>query len=189
MSLWYPNKPGGQRRHIQFRHTRRLTRIDRTMYQPSRYIYADLSYAPNDRDCGQNHCGANLHTRFGDQRTQAATIEYAHSRRCRNYYLTQRDAVKFVKRLLTEDDGVKAVLQRLDRLTQHEVRSTAVDTLKVVHSLVHNMSVVLEGKQTYSVCTRHIFNISLKMEKHQSTMFGNCLVCFVGNSGQVPVSK
>jgi hypothetical protein len=66
---------------------------------------------------------------------------------------TQCDAVKYVKKLLGEKD-VEAVLQRLDRLTQDEARNTAAETLMVVHSLFHNTSVVMEGKQTYSVFTR-----------------------------------
>jgi hypothetical protein len=59
----------------------------------------------------------------------------------------------------------------------------------VVHSLVHNMSVVMEGKQMYSVFTRpFIQDILLKTAKYQLTMSGKCLVCFVGNRQQVPVS-
>ena len=97
-------------------------------------------------------------------------------------YLTQRDPVKFLKKHLGEKD-VEAVLQRLDRLTQDEARSTAADTLRVVHSLAHNMSVVLEGKQMYSVCTPPFSqDIYLKMAKDQLTMSGNYLVCFLGNS-------
>jgi len=65
-------------------------------------------------------------------------------------HLTQHGAVKFVKKLLGQKD-VEAALQRLDRLTQDEARSTAAETLRVIHSLVHNMSVVMEGKQTYGL--------------------------------------
>lgn len=59
--------------------------------------------------------------------------------------LLQRRAVKFVKKLLGERD-VEAVLQRLDRLTQDEARTTAAQTLEVVHGLVQNMSVVMDGE-------------------------------------------
>jgi hypothetical protein len=50
-----------------------------------------------------------------------------------------------VKKLLGEKD-VEAVLQRLDRLTQDEARTTAAQTLEVVHGLVQNISVVMDGE-------------------------------------------
>jgi hypothetical protein len=37
------------------------------------------------------------------------------------------------------------VLQRLDRLTQEEGRMTAVQTLEVVHGLMNNVKVVMNG--------------------------------------------
>ena len=43
---------------------------------------------------------------------------------------------------------VEAVLQRLDRLTVDEARSTAAQTLEVVYGLVQNMRVVMDGEQT-----------------------------------------
>ena len=58
--------------------------------------------------------------------------------------MTQRDAEKFGKKLLGEND-VEAVLQRLDRLTQEEARTTAAQTLEVVYGLMKNMKVVMEG--------------------------------------------
>ena len=64
--------------------------------------------------------------------------------------------VKFVKKLLGEKD-VEAVLQRLDRLTQDEARTTAAQTLEVVHGLVQNMSIVMDGGQTPSVGNPLIF--------------------------------
>ena len=53
---------------------------------------------------------------------------------------------KFAKRLLGESE-VEAVLQRLDRLTQDEALMTVAQTLGVVHGLVGNMKVVMEGAQ------------------------------------------
>jgi len=50
-----------------------------------------------------------------------------------------------VKKLLGERD-VEAVLRRLDRLTQDEARTTAAQTLEVVHGLVQNISVVMDGE-------------------------------------------
>ena len=63
-------------------------------------------------------------------------------------YLTQCNTVKPVKKLLGDKD-VEAVLQRLDRLTHHEARTTAAQTLEVVHRLVQNMSVVMDGEQMH----------------------------------------
>ena len=51
---------------------------------------------------------------------------------------------KFAKKLLGESE-VEAVLQKLDRLTQDEARMTVAQTLGIVHGLVGNMKVVLEG--------------------------------------------
>ena len=41
----------------------------------------------------------------------------------------------------------EAVLQRLDRLTQDEARMTIAQTLGVVHGLVSNIEVVMEGSK------------------------------------------
>jgi hypothetical protein len=51
---------------------------------------------------------------------------------------------KFTKKLLGESE-IETVLQRLDRLTQDEARITVAQTLGVVHSLVGNVRVVMEG--------------------------------------------
>ena len=56
-----------------------------------------------------------------------------------------------MKKLFGEN-GVEAVLQRLDRLTQYEARKTAAQTLEVVYGLVQNMRVVLDGKRIYLAC-------------------------------------
>jgi hypothetical protein len=61
--------------------------------------------------------------------------------------------VKFVKKLLG-DNKVEAVLQRLDRLTQDEARMTAAQTLEVVHGLLQNMKVFMDGEQTHVTCHR-----------------------------------
>ena len=58
-------------------------------------------------------------------------------------YLTQRNAEK-LKSLLrgkAADEDIKEALQRLDRLTQDELRNVAAQTLGVVSS-----------EQTYSAC-------------------------------------
>jgi hypothetical protein len=60
--------------------------------------------------------------------------------------VTQCAAEKFAKKLLGESE-IETVLQRLDRLTQDEARVTVVQTLGVVHGLMGNMKVVMEGAQ------------------------------------------
>jgi hypothetical protein len=52
---------------------------------------------------------------------------------------------KFAKKLLGGDSEVEDVLHRLDRLTQDEARMAVAQTLGVVHGLVKNMRVVMEG--------------------------------------------
>ena len=63
--------------------------------------------------------------------------------------LTERNAVKLVKKILGENE-VELVLQRLDRLTIDEAHITATQTLEVVHGLVQNMRVVIDGEATLS---------------------------------------
>ncbi|KAH9003298.1 hypothetical protein EDB86DRAFT_2826476 [Lactarius hatsudake] len=53
---------------------------------------------------------------------------------------------KFAKKLLGESE-IEAVLQRLDRLTQEEGRMTMAQTLEVVHGLMNNVKVVMDGTQ------------------------------------------
>ncbi len=51
---------------------------------------------------------------------------------------------KFAKKLLGESE-IEAILQKLDRLTQEEARMMAAHTLEVVHRLVNNVNVVMNG--------------------------------------------
>ena len=51
-----------------------------------------------------------------------------------------------MRKLLGEKD-VEAILQRLDRLTQDEARTTAAHILEVVHGVVQNMNVVMDGEK------------------------------------------
>ena len=55
-----------------------------------------------------------------------------------------------MKKLFGES-GIEAVLQRLDRLTEEEARTTAAQTLAVVYGLVQNMRVIIDGKQIYLI--------------------------------------
>ena len=60
-------------------------------------------------------------------------------------YLAQHHAVKLVKNFFKEKD-IEAVLERLDRLTQDEARTTAAHTLAIVHGLVQNMREFIDGE-------------------------------------------
>ena len=44
---------------------------------------------------------------------------------------------------------MEAMVHRLDRLTQDEARQTVAQILKVVHGLVKNMKVVMDGEQIH----------------------------------------
>ena len=59
--------------------------------------------------------------------------------------ISQCDVEKFGRKLFGEND-VEDVLQRLDRLTQDEARTTAVKTLEVVYGLVENMKTGMDGE-------------------------------------------
>ena len=58
--------------------------------------------------------------------------------------MAQHCTEKFAKKLLGEGE-IEAVLQKLDRLTQEEARMMAAQTLEVVHCLVNNVKVVMDG--------------------------------------------
>jgi len=66
-------------------------------------------------------------------------------------HLTDYDTVKLVKSFLRENE-VDSVLQRLDRLTLDEACTTAMQTLDVVHGLIQNIRVVMNGEAT--LCSR-----------------------------------
>ncbi len=67
--------------------------------------------------------------------------------------MTQCAAEKFTKKLLGESE-IETVLQRLDRLTQDEARMTVAQTLGVVHGLMGNMKLVMEGAQLLYDCSQ-----------------------------------
>jgi hypothetical protein len=73
-------------------------------------------------------------------------------------YVTQRNAVKFIRKGFGKKE-FDAVLERLDRLTHDEARTTASQTLEVVHGLVQNMRVVMDGEQTHSACILPTLNM------------------------------
>jgi hypothetical protein len=59
-------------------------------------------------------------------------------------FVAQCITEKFAKKLVG-DIEIESILQRLDRLTQDEARMTIAQTLGVVHGLVGNIKVVMEG--------------------------------------------
>jgi len=69
------------------------------------------------------------------------------------YLIAELAAEKFAKKLLGESE-IEAVIQRLDRLTLDEARLTMAQTLQVVHGLVNNVKVVMEGIQALPICCR-----------------------------------
>jgi len=71
------------------------------------------------------------------------------------FYFAQRHAVKFVKKFFKEKD-IEAVLGRLDRLTQDEARTTAAQTLSIVHGLVQNMREFMDGERCTRIVIRRI---------------------------------
>jgi hypothetical protein len=67
-------------------------------------------------------------------------------------------AEKFAKKLLG-DSEIEAVLQRLDRLTLDEARMTGAQTLQVIHGLVNNMKVVMDGMRAISACRQLLIRL------------------------------
>ena len=65
------------------------------------------------------------------------------------YYLTQCNLEEFVDSHFGEQD-VEASLQRLGRLSQDEARVTALEILKVVHGLLRNLNIVMDGEKRRS---------------------------------------
>jgi hypothetical protein len=90
------------------------------------------------------------------------------------FYVTQRNAEKFVKNLFGGKQ-VEAVLQRLDRLTLDEARTTAAEVLKVVYGLVQDMS-----EQTHISPAGYRITIRLEV-RHRMTVFEMPLVRYFDN--------
>jgi ribosomal 50S subunit-associated protein YjgA (DUF615 family) len=100
-------------------------------------------------------------------------------------YSTERNAVKFIKKVFGEKD-VEAVLQRLDRLTQDEARTTAAQTLKVIHGLVQGMRVIMDGEQTGLAYKSAVVEYPTpQTAKHLLTVSGKPSVRFVHNKEPV----
>ena len=81
------------------------------------------------------------------------------------------------------DNDIQAVLQRLDRLTQDEARTTAAQTLEVVYGLVQNMRVVMDSKRIHLACRLLSVERSfLKTARHPQTRSGIPLVRVIDNN-------
>jgi hypothetical protein len=61
------------------------------------------------------------------------------------------DEEKLVGKLVGQKK-MEAMVLRLDRLTQDEARQTVAPILKVVHGLVENTKVVMDGEQIHQAC-------------------------------------
>ena len=53
-----------------------------------------------------------------------------------------------MRKLFLREKEVERVLQRLDRLTEEELRMTATQTLEVVNGLFKDMKIVIDGMET-----------------------------------------
>ena len=72
--------------------------------------------------------------------------------------LSERVTEQFAKKLLG-DSEIESILKRLDRLTQEEARMTAAQTLAVVHSLLDNMKVVMDGESSCLANQKHLIRL------------------------------
>jgi hypothetical protein len=63
-------------------------------------------------------------------------------------------------KVLGEND-VEAILQRLDRLTQEEVRATGARALELVYGLVKKIDVVMGGARCLSIL-HAVLNVALQ---------------------------
>jgi hypothetical protein len=77
------------------------------------------------------------------------------------FYLTGGSvAATFVKKSCS-GEGVEAILQTLERLTQDEARMTIAEILQVAHDLVRNINMVIDGEKTHSTFTNYPRSILL----------------------------
>ena len=63
-------------------------------------------------------------------------------------HLAYHDAGKLAEKLFLGENDVEEVLQRLDRLTDDELRMTATETLEIVNCLFKDMKTVIDGMET-----------------------------------------
>ncbi|KAF8256367.1 hypothetical protein EI94DRAFT_1793479 [Lactarius quietus] len=100
---------------------------------------------------------------------------------------------QFAKKLLG-DSEIEKILRRLDRLTQEEAHMTVAQTLAVVHGLLNNMKVVMDGGETSTstiretlVTMQEVANEINKMKRASSRLL--LVPCRVYLSHRRPVTK
>jgi hypothetical protein len=71
------------------------------------------------------------------------------------YFLPEGSAASFVGKCNIDED-VEAVLQTMERLTQDEAHTTVAEILQVVHDLVRNMNIAMNGEHTRSAFTHRL---------------------------------
>ena len=64
---------------------------------------------------------------------------------------------------LVGEKKMRAMVQRLDRLTRDEARQTVAQIFKLVHGLIENMKVVMNGEQIYQACRVRVARWVLKI--------------------------
>ena len=70
--------------------------------------------------------------------------------------MAQHATEKFAKKLLGESE-IEDVLERLKQLTQEEAQIAGAETLGLVHGLVGNVKLIMEGMRCLDACSQLIF--------------------------------
>ena len=70
--------------------------------------------------------------------------------------VAQHSTEKFAKKLLGESE-IEDVLQRLNQLTQEEAQIAVAETLGLVHGLVGNVKLIMEGVRCLDDCSQSVF--------------------------------
>ena len=68
------------------------------------------------------------------------------------YSVAQLASEKFARKLLGESE-IEDVLQRLKQLTEEEARMSVTQTLSLVHGLVGNVKLIMEGVRCLDDCS------------------------------------
>ena len=66
------------------------------------------------------------------------------------FHLAEHDAEKFAEKLFVGHNNVEQVLQRLEQLTEEELRMTATQTFEVVNGLFNDLKVVIDGMEIFA---------------------------------------
>ena len=57
------------------------------------------------------------------------------------------------------DSEIETILKRLDRFTQEEAHMTVAQTLAIVHGLLDNMKVVMDGGSSCLANSKHLIRL------------------------------